>query len=624
MCSRQVTTAKRTISHWRAASLIAVYVLMAAHIVHWKLAGKTLVPLELNEVMYTLELGIVTAGFIFMLVAILATAVFGRFFCSWGCHILALQDFSAWILRKLGVRPRPIRSRMLLWVPMLAALYMFAWPQVSRILQGKPPASLHLATDAEGWASFSTDNFWRNLPGPAVIVATFLVCGFVMVYLLGTRSFCAYGCPYGALFGLADRIAPGRIRAGPDCTQCGTCTAVCTSHVRVHEELDRYGMVVNPACMKDLDCVSACPQQTLHYGWGRPSLLRRVLGTKQIKRSFDFAIWEEAVAAVVFVIVLFTYRGLYDLVPFLLTLALGALASYCTLVAMRLLRRRDVTLNRLALRRAGSLTGLGVGFSACMLIIAAFTVHSAFVRYSMFCGERLYTRAVATPNAGADVADRSIRHLALAQSWGLLPLARVEKMLGDLFTKRERWPEAEASRRRLLGRSASNALIQDQLAFTLSKQGRFEEAAQQYRASLATNPNRPEPHFGLASVCFETGRPDLAEQHLRRALQLRPDYVEVLYELGALLVQRGAVGEGIDRLRSCLRLRPEYGDAHYNLAVALATGGAPQDAMAEIERAIALQPKDEQTLRFRDFLVSLLENERRAAGRDVSARGSGG
>ena len=93
-------------ARWRAVSLLLVYVLMAIHIAHWKIAGKTLAPLELNEVMYTLELGIITAGFVFMVGVTIATAVFGRFFCSWGCHILALQDLSAWLLRKLRIKPR--------------------------------------------------------------------------------------------------------------------------------------------------------------------------------------------------------------------------------------------------------------------------------------------------------------------------------------------------------------------------------------------------------------------------------------------------------------------------------------------------------------------------------------
>ena len=83
--------------------------MMGLHIAHWKLNGKTLAPLELHEVMYTLELGIVTAGFLFMSLAFVSVLIFGRFFCSWGCHILALEDLCAWILKKLGIAARQQR-----------------------------------------------------------------------------------------------------------------------------------------------------------------------------------------------------------------------------------------------------------------------------------------------------------------------------------------------------------------------------------------------------------------------------------------------------------------------------------------------------------------------------------
>ena len=75
------TTVKRDYGKWRAISLSAVYLLMGLHIADWKLAGRTLAPLEFNEVLYTVHLGIVTAGFLFMGLTILATLVAGRFFC---------------------------------------------------------------------------------------------------------------------------------------------------------------------------------------------------------------------------------------------------------------------------------------------------------------------------------------------------------------------------------------------------------------------------------------------------------------------------------------------------------------------------------------------------------------
>src|SRR5690606_38342075 len=119
-------------SRWRALSLVAVHLLIGLHVAHWMIRGRTLAPLELNEVMYTLELGVVTAGFLFMAALVLGTLVFGRFFCSWACHILALQDLSAWLLQRAGIRPAPIRMRLLRWAPLAAMLYMFVWPQMKR------------------------------------------------------------------------------------------------------------------------------------------------------------------------------------------------------------------------------------------------------------------------------------------------------------------------------------------------------------------------------------------------------------------------------------------------------------------------------------------------------------
>lgn len=149
-------------------------------------------------------------------------------------------------MRKVGVRPRPFRSRLLVWLPAVLAFYLFAWPTVRR---SAPPPGF---TD-----HLMTAHFWGTFPGPAMATLTFAVCGFLAVYLLGSKGFCTYGCPYGALFGAVDRASPARILVDPNaCDGCGHCTASCTSNVRVHEEIGRYGMVVDSGCMKCLDCVA--------------------------------------------------------------------------------------------------------------------------------------------------------------------------------------------------------------------------------------------------------------------------------------------------------------------------------------------------------------------------------
>ncbi|MBL0137382.1 MAG: hypothetical protein IPP86_02475 [Bacteroidetes bacterium] len=37
------------------------------------------------------------------------------------------------------------------------------------------------------------------------------MCGGLAVYVLGSRSFCQYGCPYGMVFTLPDRSTPGKL-----------------------------------------------------------------------------------------------------------------------------------------------------------------------------------------------------------------------------------------------------------------------------------------------------------------------------------------------------------------------------------------------------------------------------
>src|SRR6185295_7343314 len=214
---------KSKTSRWRAAALITLNLLMIAHLIQWWIAGTTISPIEPSETMYTLQRGAVNAGLIFFSLAILATLVFGRFVCGWGCHIVALQDFCAWLLKKIGLTPKPFRSRLLVYVPLFAALYMFVLPTVLRAFTKPveepliPAFTNHLVTN----------NFWETFPTVAVAIPFLFICGFMTVYFLGSKGFCTYACPYGGFFSLADKVAPGKIRVTDACNQCGHCTATC-------------------------------------------------------------------------------------------------------------------------------------------------------------------------------------------------------------------------------------------------------------------------------------------------------------------------------------------------------------------------------------------------------------
>src|SRR5688500_5498195 len=165
--------ASRT-SRWRAVALVTLQLLMIAHIVQWRISGTTVSPIEPSEAMFTLQSGAVNAGVIFFSLAILATLIFGRFVCGWGCHIVALQDFCAWLLRKMGLKPKAFRSRLLIYVPLIVALYMFVWPTFYKFVV-KPPSEPLIP---EFPYHLITTEFWATFPPVAVAIPFLFIGGF--------------------------------------------------------------------------------------------------------------------------------------------------------------------------------------------------------------------------------------------------------------------------------------------------------------------------------------------------------------------------------------------------------------------------------------------------------------
>jgi ferredoxin len=403
---------------WRAIVLILVHVAIALHIGHYMATGKTVSPLEPSESMAFTGDGLINAGVIFFALTIASTLVLGRWFCGWACHVVALQDLCRHWMVKIGIRPRHVDLGVLKLVPWMAFVYMFPMPLVLTWLDGK---SFSISAVA-----LTTDSFWRTFPGWEVALLTFFVCGFAIVYLLGGKAFCSYGCPYGGIFGIADQLAPLRIRVTDACSQCGHCTVACTSNVNVSREVREYGMVVDPGCMKCLDCVQVCPKDALYVGWGAPSLFAKartalhersrswireiltllflfggymaltlhnglsgallnepqwklaailaagswlvafVFRPKSAARS-DHLPLEECALGVLFLAALISFRGLHGWVPLLMAMGVAAIAAWMAVQGCRLIARRDFSWRNWRLKREGFFTDAGAAFGVLVL-----------------------------------------------------------------------------------------------------------------------------------------------------------------------------------------------------------------------------------------------------------------
>lgn len=546
-------------SRWRIASLIAVHLLVLVHLAHWKIRGSTLTPLEPSEAMQTLELGYVNAGFVVFGLSILATLLLGRFFCGWACHVVAYQDAAAWLLGKVGLRPRPIRSRLLVWVPLCAAIYMFIFPTVARWLEGREIAGFR--------AHFSTETFWASFPGPGIALLTLFIDGFLVVYFLGAKGFCTYGCPYGAVFGMADRFSRARIRVTDACEGCGHCTATCTSNVLVHSEVARFGQVVDSGCMKCMDCIDVCPKDALYFGFGESrgaALARKGATSKPSRRVYDFSTGEEFALAAVFLFSLFAVRGLYDLVPFLLALGLSVLSALAAVLTWRMLRRARVVFQGRALVEHGKRSTLGWTALSLCLPWFLFMGHSSWVQFHATEGRWLLLDAKALPpNERADLLARSLAHLDRAAQIGLLPVADLEFQRGQILARQSDWPAAEQRLRRALELDPQLALARVELADVALKSPAHDTALarEQLERVLADQPDQPRARELLAGLEFQAAQAarlsgDFAqsERRLQQALEWLPTFAPAALDLSDLRMSKSP--PDVEGARAALRSVP--------------------------------------------------------------------
>jgi len=559
---------KSKTSRWRAAALITLNLFMIAHIIQWRIMGKTISPIEPSETMHTLQKGFVNAGFIFFSLAILATLIFGRFVCGWGCHILALQDLCGWLLKKMGLHPKPFRSRLLVYVPLIGALYMFVWPTAYRLFWN--PA--HEPVIPKFTNHLVTTNFWQTFPSVAVAIPFLFICGFVTVYFLGQKGFCTYACPYGGFFGIADKFSPGKIRVTPACNQCGHCTATCTSNVLVHAEVKQYGMVVDPGCMKCMDCVSVCPNDALYFGFGTPTIL--VPKSDAIRKSYSVTWPEEIIGALVFLGSFLAVRGVYALVPFLMALGCATVTTFLTLKMWRLVRAKELSFYRFNLKSAGRIRTAGWAFAIFACAWIGLNAHSGWVRYHEVRGNRAFQK-IQVPD-----------ELALAQAnparW-VRPADR-ENILGGkqdfqaasrvgLFVNSEALPKL-AWFEYLLGNAEQSVQLLGQAA--AHQKGESKALSLYYRGAIL---NR-------------VGRYEEARASLDEALAERDDLILARQEKGESLWQLGRRDEAISVWTDAVQQNARLALANNELAGAERSLGKLEEASAHEKQADQFTPNN--------------------------------
>ncbi len=632
---------RSSFSYWRAAVLIGVHLLMVGHVLHWWITGRSVGRFVLSDSMRTLELGEINPGAILFALSILFTALFGRFMCGWICHIGALQDVSAWLLRKFGIRPHLFRSRLLAWVPLGLAAYMFLWPTFKRLLLG--PALKTVWPDAA--ASFTaapfpgfsldltTEHLWDGLPSLWVGIPFLLVAGFLIVFFLGARGLCRYACPYGGFLLPAEQLSVGRVVVDPSkCDQCGLCTAACTTGVRVHDEVREYGSVVDRNCIKSFDCVGACPQKALSFALTSPAIISFNHSKNSNLSRYDLTWTQEFVCLAVFLGSFLTLRGLYQQLPLLMSAPLAIVVAYLSFKTMRLLQTPNVTFASAQLRLGGRLTRSGRLFIAAVASISLFLLHSAAIRGLIWRAEQFdnlvnvsFEDALSQTSVtelDRENAARSLKLYRLADScWqkeragfglAITPEVLVRISWLELVSGRPQIAINELERLNASGRAHDSIIAE--LAILLHRQGMVARSQQTLQDALLKNPTFSQSRDLFAALLMQESRPADAEQLYRSRLADRPTDVLARTGLARLLFTTGRQSEAIAQFIEATHSAPGEAVAARDYVLALSTMGRIDEAIAELHRCAKARPQA------RLSLFSLGAQILRASGREIEAQ----
>ena len=139
---------------------------------------------------------------------IIATIIFGRFFCGFMCAFGTLGDAVHFIGKgvfKLNYRMPEALDKKLKWIKyILLALLIFTWITGIGVFAGWSP-----------WDAFGS---LLTLPPDFAYAFTSLTIGTILLLLiiLGSlfveRFFCRYLCPMGAVFSIASLLKPAKIK----------------------------------------------------------------------------------------------------------------------------------------------------------------------------------------------------------------------------------------------------------------------------------------------------------------------------------------------------------------------------------------------------------------------------
>lgn len=220
--------------------------------------------------------GVIAGSFLFFILLFVSSLLIGRAFCGWLCPAAGVQE-ACFPMKSRRVRGRVLWIKYFIWIPWIAAIVL-----------GAVTAGGYRRIDPLYFtdAGISVDNVYK-------LVIFIFVAGlfFVLSVTVGRRAACHTICwmaPFmvmGKWVGRVLHIPSLRLNTAPSkCTGCKRCEVRCPMSLEVNAMVKK-GSMTNRDCILCGECVDACSDKVIAYGFGISRASAGVKGRKVTQKE---------------------------------------------------------------------------------------------------------------------------------------------------------------------------------------------------------------------------------------------------------------------------------------------------------------------------------------------------
>ncbi len=197
-----------------------------------------------------------------LVVLLVSTVLFGRFFCGYACAFGALGDWVFFLSE--AVQKKLLKRKKVCAIPtkILRKLQYIKYAVLLAVFAVCVLGYQSAIGSNSPWTVFSFLSGFRAVPAGMTVGIVLLVL-IVIGMALQERFFCQVLCPMGAVFSLMPVLPFGQLRRDrANCAKgCRACTTVCPVDLELDADSMRSG-----ECIRCGRCSGICPKQNIHVG----------------------------------------------------------------------------------------------------------------------------------------------------------------------------------------------------------------------------------------------------------------------------------------------------------------------------------------------------------------------